>query len=103
MLTLNSKYNFTVDVSDNLFSAFHTVSNAKGLPVSVYLQSITKLTAIVENSTNPMLRDSTKVWVNLGDYSIQMKKSDYDTVNKSSKMYHGQPIDEYLQARVCYW
>jgi hypothetical protein len=103
MFILNSKYNFTANVSENVYFAFSDIASTKGLPVTVYLQTITKLTAIVANSTQPMFKDKTKVWVNLGDYSIHMKLSDYEKVNAATLSYHKATLGEYLRPRVSYW
>jgi hypothetical protein len=103
MIALNSKYNFTANVSDSIYDAFYSVASVKGLPTSVYLQTITTLTALVDNSTQPMYDDKTKVWVNLGDYSIHMKLSDYEKVNAAALRHHGKTIGDYLRPRVNYW
>jgi hypothetical protein len=103
MQTLESKYNFKASISDNVYDAFYEVSASKGLPVNVYLQTITRSTTLVANSTNPSLKDSKKVWVEFGDYCIHMGLLDYAKVNAAALRYHGVTLGEYLRPRVTYW
>lgn len=91
MMNLKFPKNYSIAVDDNVGIAFEAVATSEGLKLPAFLAK--NVRATVEGVV-------VKYRLNLGDYSLQLAKSDYLRLEEMVLRDHGQGLEAYLASKV---